>query len=97
MPAAPIRDLEVLSGRPAELDAYNDLLERQEAAFVQLMPPMERIDAGALRIADPSHQWGLSAFHYVPAYYAEVRRQLAALGLADAFSAAPDAPSIQAA
>lgn len=92
----PIRDLAFLSGRPADLGAYNDLLERQETVFARLMPPMKRIDAGTLRVADPAHQWGLSPFHYVPDYYAEVRRQLVELGLADAFSDAPVAPSVRA-
>ena len=89
----PIRDLEFLGGKPADIAAYNGLLERQEAAFERLMPEMRRIDAGLLRIADSTHRWGLRPFHYVPAYYDDVRRQLAALGLADAFSAPPVAPS----
>ena len=92
----PIRDLEFLNGEPADILAYNGLLERQETTFERLMPPMTRIDAGVLRIADPEHQWGLSPFHYVPEYYDDVRRQLAALGLADAFSdprVAPSAPA----
>ncbi|WP_293905318.1 DUF6270 domain-containing protein [Phenylobacterium sp.] len=93
---APVRDVEILSGQSAEIAAYNALLERQEAAFAALMPPMARIDADAQRLADPTHRWGLSPFHYVPEYYDEVRRQLAALGLEAAFSdprAAPSAPA----
>ena len=77
----PIRGVEILSGQSADIAAYNDLLERQEAAFERLMPPMARIDAGALRVADPEHPWGLSPFHYVADYYEEVRRQLATVGI----------------
>ena len=60
------------------------------------MPQMARLDAGALRLADPAHQWGLSPFHYVPEYYDAVRQQLRALGLAAAFSDPRAAPSIPA-
>ena len=93
---APVRDVEVLSGVSTEIAPYNALLERQEAAFSELMPPMARVAAPAQRLADPTHRWGLSPFHYVPEYYDEIRRQLAALGLEDAFSdplAAPSAPA----
>lgn len=90
---APIRDVEILTGRSADIDAYNQLLGRQEAAFLKLMPPMHGIDAGAFRLADPAHRWGLSPFHYVPEYYDEVRRQLGGLGLASAFSDPLSAPS----
>jgi hypothetical protein len=92
----PLRDVEILHGLPAEIADYNGLLARQEAAFEALMPPMAKVDASAHRLADPHHRWGLSPFHYVPEYYVEVRRQLEALGLADAFSdrlAAPSAPA----
>jgi hypothetical protein len=99
---APIRDVEIISGLGAEIAPYNALLERQEAAFAELMPPMAVVDAAAERLADPTHRWGLSPFHYVPEYYVEVRRQLAELGLADAFPGAelsgrPAAPSAPAA
>jgi len=92
---APVRDVQVVAGQPAEIAPYNDLLARQEAAFLELMPPMARVEASTQRLADARHHWGLSPFHYVPEYYAEVRRQLAALGLEDAFSdsAAPSAPA----
>jgi hypothetical protein len=93
----PIRDVQILHGVPAEIADYNDLLARQEAAFEALMPPMARIDAAAHRLADADHRWGLSPFHYIPEYYVEVRRQLDALGLADAFSDPLAAPSVPAA
>lgn len=78
---SPLEDVEVIAGEPAEIAAYNTLLERQEAAFTALMPPMAHVGAGELRFADGAHKWGLSPFHYVPEYYEEVRRQLSALGL----------------
>ena len=77
----PIQDCEVLAGEPADIDAHNDLLDRYEAQFLQAMPPMERIDPAAFRIADADHRWGLSPFHFVPEYYAEVWRRLAELGV----------------
>lgn len=92
----PIEGVEIVGGQPAEIAPYNALLERQEAAFEALMPPMAKVDAGGFRLADSAHRWGLSPFHYVPEYYDEVRRQLSGLGLADAFSvplAAPNAPA----
>lgn len=94
---APITDVEVVSGQSADIDDYNRLLERQEATFESLMPPMGRVAAEGLRLADPDHRWGLSPFHYVPEYYDEVRRQLGELGLAEAFSQPTAAPSVPAA
>jgi len=94
---APIEHVEIIGGQGAAIADYNALLERQEAAFQALMPPMARIDASAYRLADSEHRWGLSPFHYVPEYYDEVRRQLAALGLGDAFSDRPAEPSAPAA
>ncbi|WP_411289188.1 DUF6270 domain-containing protein [Phenylobacterium sp.] len=90
---APLTDVEILPGRPADVGQQNDLLARYEAAFTELMPPMERVDAPGQRLADDAHQWGLSPFHYVPQYYAEIWRQLEALGV----SARPGAPSAPAA
>ncbi|MBL8554816.1 MAG: hypothetical protein JNL41_11105 [Phenylobacterium sp.] len=94
--AQPILGPEILGGDPADIWSYNDLLVRQEAHFQTVMPPLERVDAGELRLADAGHRWGLSPFHYVPEYYDEVRRQLAALGLGDAFSGLRAGPSAQA-
>lgn len=93
----PIHDIEVVTGQSAVIGDYNALLERQEAVFEALMPPMARVDAGPLRVADPDHRWGLSPFHYIPEYYDEVRRQLADLGLGLAFTEPPAAPSVPAA
>jgi hypothetical protein len=89
---APIRNVELLAGEPVEIAPYNDLLARQEAAFEALMPPMARVEAPALRLADPGHAWGLSPFHYIPEYYDEIRRQLGELGVSAA-AFAPSAPA----
>lgn len=94
---APLRDVERLAGEPVQIADYNDLLARQDAAFARLMPPFARVEAPRLQLADATHRWGISPFHYVPEYYAEIRRQLEALGLEDAFSAEPAAPSVPAA
>jgi hypothetical protein len=77
---ARVSDVEVLPGRPADVAQHNALLARYEAAFEAVMPPLHRIEAPAHRLADDAHVWGLSPFHYVPAYYGEVWRQLEALG-----------------
>lgn len=94
---APLRDVCRMAGEPVEIADFNALLERQEAAFTALMPPMSRVEAPGLRLADPAHQWGLSPFHYVPEYYSEIRRQLGDLGLDNAFSDRPAEPSAPAA
>ena len=80
--------VEVLPGQVADIAAHNALLARYEAAFCALMPPMARVEAPTQRLADDEHLWGLSPFHYVPAYYAEIWRQLDELGLHPALAAA---------
>lgn len=77
----PLRDVEVLPGRPAEIAAHNALLARYEAAFSAMTPKLVRVAAPGERMADARHQWGLSPFHYVEAYYEEIWRQLRALGV----------------
>lgn len=94
---SPLRNVEITSGEAADIQAYNRLLTRQEAAFLDLMPPMQKIDADAFRLADPGHRWGLSPFHYIPEYYDEVRKQLSQMGLEAAFSDASALPSAPAA
>jgi len=74
-------EVAILPGRAADIGAHNALLARYEAAFTDLMPPMATVAAPALRLADEAHLWGLSPFHYVPDYYAEIWRQLEPLGL----------------
>ena len=84
----PVTGVEILPGEAAEIGAHNALLARYEAAFTALMPPMRRVEAPAHRLADQAHRWGLSPFHYVPAYYREIWRQLDAAGLRDMAKAA---------
>jgi hypothetical protein len=78
---APVAGVEILPGQAADVGRHNDLLARYEAAFTELMPAMVRVEAPDHRLADDTHEWGLSPFHYVPAYYAEIWRQLDGLGL----------------
>lgn len=92
----PICDVEILPGQPAQIGAHNALLARYEARFTAVMPPLARLDASEHRLADEAHQWGLSPFHYVPAYYESIWRQLEALGVQRPLSeplAAPSAPA----
>jgi hypothetical protein len=77
----PLTDVEILPGAPADIGEQNALLAGYEAAFVNLMPPMAYVEAPAERRADPGHEWGLSPFHYEPAYYAAIWRQLESVGL----------------
>jgi len=76
---ARIEGVEILPGQSADIARHNDLLARYEAAFTALMPPMARVEAPRQRLADDAHRWGLSPFHYVDEYYAEIWRQLDAL------------------
>ena len=78
---APLADVEILPGVSADIGANNALLARYEAAFTALMPPMARVEAPDLRVADQAHQWGPSPFHYGRDYYAEIWRQFARLGV----------------
>jgi hypothetical protein len=77
----PIADVEVLAGRTGDIRAHNELLAAYEGWFLEAMPPVLRIGAGGLRIADPAHHWGLSPFHYVAEYYQEIWRQFETIGI----------------
>jgi hypothetical protein len=77
----PLPTPEILPRRPTSLEAHNRLLADYEAEFTALMPPLVRVEAPQHRVADEAHRWGLSPFHYVPAYYEEIWGQLAALGV----------------
>lgn len=92
-----LRDVALFPGRPVEIAPYNACLAAYEAAFEAQMPAHDRVSAAGHQIAYSAHRWGLSPFHYVPAYYDEIRRQLADLGLAEAFSDPVAAPSVPAA
>ena len=93
----PLADVEILAGEAADVGEHNALLARYEAWFEEVMPPMARVDAEAFRVADETHQWGLSPFHYIPEYYAEVWRQFEVLGVEREPSGRPAGPSARAA
>jgi hypothetical protein len=95
--SAPLPTPEILPRRPVSIEAHNALLASYEAAFEALMPPLARVEAPEHRVADEAHRWGLSPFHYVPAYYEEIWRQLAALGVEREVSGRAGGPSVQAA
>jgi hypothetical protein len=82
-----VAHVEILPGQAADAGAHNALLTRYEAAFIALMPALSRVAAPAQRLADDAHQWGVSPFHYVPDYYAEIWRQLEPLGVRQAVPA----------
>ena len=79
--SAPLPDLlEILPGHLGSRAAHNALLARYETAFLAQFPQAHAIGAPSKHVvADETHQWGLSPFHYVPAYYQEVCRQLVPL------------------
>ena len=70
-------DLEITPGRRASRVAHNARLARMHAATRATLPGLEVVKAlDSLIVSDPDHIWGLSPFHYIPDYYAEVWRQL---------------------
>jgi len=77
----PLSGTEILHGRPADVEQHNRLLAAYEAEFLKLMPDMAVVEAPEHRVADDRHEWGLSPFHYVAAYYRDITRQLEALGV----------------
>jgi hypothetical protein len=100
----PITGVEIVLGQPAEIDAYNALLARQEAIFDRAFGPMKVVQAEGAPMADPDHRWGLSPFHYTADYYDQIRTQLMGIdGLGAAFRSPrapadpPDGPRTQAA
>ena len=72
-------EVEILPRETANIREQNDLLARYEARFLAAFPAaaIVRSDLGQ---ADEAHRWGLSPFHYVDAYYEDIRGQLARLG-----------------
>ncbi|WP_304178077.1 DUF6270 domain-containing protein [Phenylobacterium aquaticum] len=74
-------EIELLPGRNASITAHNALLDRYQRAFEDSLAPAV-VRAAPERVqGDVRHRWGLSPFHYGPDYYAQVRDQLAALGV----------------
>lgn len=86
---------EILPGRCGDAFAHNALLARYEAFLRALAPEMTMVAAPALRRPDPQHAWGPSPFHYIPAYYAEIGRQLAALGVEIGLAQEPLVPFLE--
>ncbi|THD82078.1 MAG: hypothetical protein E7812_04545 [Phenylobacterium sp.] len=95
--ARPMPTVEILPGRAEEIAPHNRLLADYEAQFTALMPPMARVEAPEHWLADDRHKWGLSPFHYVPAYYEAILAQLADLGVPRDLSGPAAAPSARAA
>jgi hypothetical protein len=93
----PLPTPEILPGRPERIADHNGLLAAYEAEFAALMPPMARVEAPDQRLSDARHRWGLSPFHYVPAYYEEIWRQLQALGVTREVRTRGGGPSVRAA
>jgi hypothetical protein len=77
---------------PLDARAHNALLGEYEAWFHEVMPPMDTVAAPHHQRADPGHRWGLSPFHYVEPYYAEIWSQLEGLGVSPPL-AAPSVPA----
>jgi hypothetical protein len=70
-------DLEITPGRRAPRAAHNVRLARMHALARAAIPRLEVVKAPeSLVFSDPDHVWGLSPFHYVGDYYAEIWRQL---------------------
>lgn len=79
---APLPDeATIWEGRTASRSEHNTLLETYEETFLSAVPNVRTVAAASHRIADESHRWGLSPFHYVPDYYAAIRDQLAQAGV----------------
>jgi len=76
----PFENVEIWPGQPTDITAHNRLLDTYQDAFCAATPDVVRI-AASERLADPQHRWGLSPFHYTPAYYRDIWSQLHALGV----------------
>jgi len=74
------RGVELWSGRPADIGQHNALLERYQTAFCEAIPHAVQVSAPA-PLADATHRWGLSPFHYTDEYYGEIWSQLREAGV----------------
>lgn len=78
----PFERTETWDGRPTDIGEQNALLARYQDTLLSLAPGAVRVSASpANRVGDEAHRWGLSPFHYVDGYYAEIWDQLHALGI----------------
>lgn len=73
--------VEIFDGNAAQVSQHNALLRTYQRALIGLLPELKRVEAPQGRTADETHRWGLSPFHYTPAYYDSIREQLHALGV----------------
>jgi hypothetical protein len=85
--------VQIWDGKPASIAEHNSLLQTYEALFLEQFPDALRVAAPGLRLADCAHRWGLSPFHYVDDYYAEIWRGLRGAGVSPAEPARPAPPS----
>lgn len=75
-------EIELFSGSWADIRAHNQVLRAYQQAFLDAFPQATRVGAPAtLTVADQSHRWGLSPFHYIREYYEYVLPRLQALGV----------------
>jgi hypothetical protein len=73
-------NVEIWTDRPADIGQHNALLERYRSAFKAAAPHAVEISVPE-RLADATHRWGLSPFHYTDDYYREIWAQLRELGI----------------
>lgn len=78
-PFAP--DRELWPGVPANIQRHNEILASYAVEVRSVLPQAFYIrTADALSVADETHRWGLSPFHYTEAYYRQVWFRLLQLG-----------------
>jgi hypothetical protein len=73
-------EVNVLFGEMAAITDHNQRLDLYDTWFQQAFPRAGVVRSEAL-VADEAHRWGLAPFHYIPAYYEDIRGQLADLGV----------------
>jgi hypothetical protein len=76
----PFENVEIWTGRTADIGQHNTLLDRYQRAFRAAVPQALQVDV-AERLADSQHRWGLSPFHYTDDYYREIWEQLRQAGV----------------
>jgi hypothetical protein len=89
--------VQIWDGKPARVDQQNDLLETYETLFQEAFPQAQLVAAPDQRVADATHRWGLSPFHYCAAYYSRIWAGLEAAGISPAGPEAQATPSAPAA
>lgn len=76
----PFEGVAIWDGYPADIGEHNALLERYRRAFIQALPHAVEVSGEDL-LADSTHRWGLSPFHYTDDYYRQVWAQLREIGI----------------